>query len=354
MGILRVIRVGWAVSGVVLAVGVTGCSSGTKQAAYVPPTPTAQQYVYLPQTLSNGTGAIADFNSTATGTVSLQTALTDSSGGLGYLCVDGSGNFYAVETVQGSSFSTFSIVEFGSGNGGAATPIRRISGSATGLVASSSLTATSSYPIAVNSSGAIAVGLNVPGAEVIELFNAGANGNVAPSATIPIPSANAGTIVHIALSPSGAVSILSQGLKNYQLLTFPAGSNGATTPTVVATFAANTLADGLLADASGNLYVASTLVTSVNGYLTSYAPTIQEFAAGATTATKSIAPANDAVRMFGLQLDSSGNLYVFCQDLSGTNDTIQVFSASATGAASPTATISSSAFTGLDGSIAVY
>ncbi len=344
--------------GVLLAGGIGGCggSSGPAQAPFVPPTPVPAQYLYFPATLANGTGAIVDVGATASGTVTPVTAITDANGGLGYLGVDGSGAFYAVETAEGTGNSTFAIVEFGAGTGGAATPARTISGSSTGLVASASLVSSSNYPIGVDTKGDIAVAMNGAGLDAIEYFSSTANGNIAPSATITIPAAFAGTITRVAVSSSGVISALNleSGSKGYQLLTFAAGASGTTTPTLVASFPANTLADGLMVDGSGNLYVASTAVTSVNGVLTGLVPTIQEFAPGATTATKTISPANDPVRMFGMQLDSSGNLYVLCEDLSLTNVSVQSFAASASGSSTPLATISSAAFAGSDGSLALH
>ncbi len=322
----------------------------------MPPTPVPPQFLYFPATLANGTGAIVDVGATATGTGALNTAITDGAGGLGYLCVDGSGNFYAVQTAEGTGNSTFAIVEYGVGTGGAATPMRTIAGTATGLVASATLLTSSNYPIGVDTKGDIAVAMSGAGLDAIEYFSSTATGNVAPTATITIPAAFAGTITRVAVSPSGAISALNQesGSKGYQVLTFAAGASGTTTPTVVASFPANTLADGLFADGSGNLYVASTVVTSVNGVLTGLAPTIQEFAPGATTATKTISPTNDPVRVFGMQLDSGGNLYVLCEDISLANVSVQSFSASASGSSSPLSMISSPGLSGSDGSLALH
>lgn len=340
-----------------LAMGVVGCgNSSPTQAPFVPPTPVPMQYVYFPATLANGTGAILDAGTTATGTGTPNTAITNGNGGLGYLCVDGAGDFYAVQTAEGTGNSTFAIVEYGAGTGGAAIPSRTIAGSATGLVASTVLVSSSNYPLGVDTKGNIAVAMNGAGLDAIEYFSSTATGNVAPTATITVPAAFAGTITRVVVSPSGAISVLNQepGSKGYQVLTFAAGANGTTTPTVVASFPATTLADGLFADGSGNLYVASTAVTSVGGVLTGLAPTIQEFAPGATTATKTITPTNDPVRMFGMQLDSSGNLFVLCEDLSLANLSVQSFASGASGSSSPASTISFVGLLGSDGSLALH
>ncbi len=357
MGNNQALHLGCVSISVLLSVGITGCGkSSPTQAPFVPPTPVPAQYVYFPATLANGTGAILDVGATATGTGTPNTAITDANGALGYLCVDGAGDFYAVQTAEGTGNSTFAIVEYGAGTAGAASPTRTIAGTTTGLAASAVLVSSSNYPIGVDTKGDIAVAMTGAGLDAIEYFSSTATGNVAPTATITIPAAFAGTITRVAVSPSGAISALNleSGSKGYQVLTFAAGANGTTTPTVVASFPANTLADGLFADGSGNLYVASTAVTSVNGVLTGLAPTIQEFAPGATTATKTISPTNDPVRMFGMQLDSSGNLFVLCEDISQTTVSVQSFSAGASGSSSPLSMISFTGLVGSDGSLALH
>jgi hypothetical protein len=231
-------------------------------------------------------------------------------------------------------------VEYLTGNSG--TLVRRITGPATGPSGPEALAVDANSNIAVaQASGSILY------------FNGAANGNAVPTRTISGSATGLGTVYQVALSGGGQIAALNQSSTGVQIVTFSAGANGNVAPAVSVPLGDGAL--GMTTDSAGDIYLTTAMVTtSVNGVFTSSTPIIEEFAPGATTPMRTITPPNDEVLMFGIQVDSSGNMYTVCVDLQFTTVTVQKFPAGATGAAGPVATMSAPEFNSTDGSLAVH
>lgn len=284
-------------------------------------------------------GAIIEVSTTASGTVTPTTVLTDANGSLSSLVMDRAGNYYAIETSVVNGVSSDAVVEYLTGSSG--TLVRRISGPATALAGPAAL--------AVDANSNIAVG---QASQSILYFNAAANGNVAPVRTISGSATGLGTVGQLELG-AGQITALNYGSGSSQVVTFAAGANGNVAPAVLMSSIDGVL--GMTADSAGDLYVTSTVATSLpSGAFASFTPSILEFAPGATVPMRMIAPPNDEVLMFGIQVDSSGNVYTVCVNLQWDTVTVQKFAAGATGGVSPVATLSAPEFNGTDGSLAVH
>ena len=132
---------------------------------------------------STGLGSILVFGASVSGNVAPSSIITAPSGSafLG-VAVDSAKNIYAsTDSTGASTFST--VLEYSAGSSGAATPVKTITGSSTGI--SNGLSDVGE--LALDSAGNIylpvetAVSANSSSYAVLE-FAAGANGNVAPAA----------------------------------------------------------------------------------------------------------------------------------------------------------------------------
>jgi hypothetical protein len=174
----------------------------------------------------------------------------------------------------------------------------------------------------------------------VDIFAPGATGNIAPTASITGLNGPSG----IAFDASGRLYVANQNSRNANantILVFAAGATGAATP--VATISGNTTLlnepNGIALDASGKIYVCNENGYSVTVYAANPVGNIT------TAPIADIVGSN--VKLSGphdLALDSAGNIYVANGgDFGGPYaDTVTVFSAGATGNATPLATISGS------------
>lgn len=270
--------------------------------------------------------------------------LTDAAGGLSAVAVDSAGNIYAIEHApNANSVGSFAVVEFASSASGAATPIRRIAGSNTGLTIPDGL--------AVDANGGIYVAQAGTG---VSYFAPAADGNVAPLRAIGGSATGLGTVSHIAVNASGELALVNLGQNGYSILQFAAGSNGDVAPErVLESFPFGTLVDGLTYDALGDLYVASTVTTVANNIFTSFTPTIQEYAQGSLSIVRTITPPSSGLRVAGMQFDPTGNLYAYAENLAG-QDVIVKFAATASGAMAPEITMALSSANNADGTLAIH
>jgi 6-phosphogluconolactonase (cycloisomerase 2 family) len=212
------------------------------------------------------------------------------------------------------------VAENGAGNGaistftlgGASTPVRRITGSLTGLASPEQIATDRSGNLYVaNSSGSITVypptatgnvaplrqiagtatglgggvfGIAVDAAGHVYASNhyrnsiteyaPGANGNVAPIATLAGPATGVQLPTGIALDPAGHLWVDNAG----GITEYPAGANGNVAP-VAAVAGAQVSSSSVIAfDPAGNLFVNE----SRPGPASSFEYTVEEFAAGAT------------------------------------------------------------------------
>jgi hypothetical protein len=142
---------------------------------------------------------------------------------------------------------------------GAATPLRSLAGSATGLGVGLAVIPAA---ITVDAAGNIYVATHVQGSvpSRVVVFPSSASGNVAPSNTINYPVTYTGSEVFsgLAIDPSGNLyaaldTVSSTGV----ILEYAAGANGTPTPikTIGGTSTGLNGIGGIRSDASGNFYV---------------------------------------------------------------------------------------------------
>jgi hypothetical protein len=327
-----------------LLLAFAGCSHKHRRQNPGTLAPSLASHLYMPKNPAPYTGAIVRIALSASGPVVPETVLTDANGSLSSLGIDASGNYYAIET---SLTGSVAIVEFAADAKGFATAIRKLSGTATGL--------SSPAVLAVDGAGNLAVGLSSRSPS-IEFFGSNSKGNTAPTRTIAGSATALGLAVQqLSLAASGQLTALVMNRGRFQMATFAAGSSGNVASAIIRPFGPGMAALGVTTDKASNIYVTSTLLTTQDNR-TRFAPMIQQFAAGETTPTRTIAPPNDPGRMAGIQVDQTGNLYVVCGDLQASGLEIQQFTPSAVDATSPTARILALGLNGAntDGSLAIY
>jgi NHL repeat len=158
--------------------------------------------------------------------------------------LDASHNVYVTNNASGGPGS---VNVYAAGAYGDVAPIRQIAGSSTGL--------SSPWGIALDSSGNIYV--TNTGTNSVTVYAAGADGNVAPIRTISGSSTGLSSPTGIALGANGKIAVSNIG--NRSVTEYAANANGNVTPSKTI-IGANTGLDFPLAvatGASGNIYVAN-------------------------------------------------------------------------------------------------
>lgn len=253
------------------ALAVTGDSAGNIYIGTLSSTTSAVD-VYTP-------GAV-----TASRTVTVATA-TINPPQISTLGVDSVGNLYVA--ISGS------IVVYGSGSKGSATPIRTLAGALTMLAP------TPATQIAFDASDNlfVATGGGYKGSQVIE-FAAGASGNVAPTVITSAEYSPSG----VALDTAGNIyivqgSLASSGNGTYlpAINVFAKGSVANAAPS--RTISGNNIGikiytDQIFVDSGGNIFVGATLSGGT------------EFLVYSATATGNVGPSSTLVRSNGLTTDS--------------------------------------------------
>lgn len=321
-----------------------GC--GSSPTSSTPSTPAGPHTIYAVQSgiwnwgLQNGTNeSVLEFPVTANGNVSPAASLATPAGVvIQAIAADTSGNLYV------ASFSPVpQILVYAPGATGAATPARTIAGSNTSLAEVIS--------VAVDPSGQIYV-QNATSTNVeVLVFAANATGNVAPIRTI--------TSLYME-APSGlAVDSSNLYVANRPLgyiLVFPSSANGSTTPTrTIGGYVTGSLQQLLLpaADGMGNVYADSqpTTIGANTWYILEFNSTANNTANGNAVPTRTLdLGAGNLLAGFGV--DGAGTIYAAILTAGG-GYSIEVFGSSASGSATPTAVITSSAWTANEAGIAV-
>src|SRR2546425_954487 len=172
----------------------------------------------------------------------------------------------------------------------------------------------------------------------VTIYPAGATGNATPTATIAGSSTGLSAPTGIAVDPAGRLYVTNIMGNNNSITVYAVGATGNAAPSAAITGSNTSLRnpDGIAVDAAGQLYV-----TDANG------PSITVYSAGATgnaTPVATIAGSNTGLTSpAGIAVDAAGRLYV--TNLAGNGisvNSITVYAASATGNATPTATIAGS------------
>jgi 6-phosphogluconolactonase (cycloisomerase 2 family) len=206
-----------------------------------------------------GSGAISTFNLGAGSTPVRR--ITGSLTGLAapeQIAADRSGNLY----VANSSGSITVYPPTATGN---VAPLRKIAGTATGLGGGV-------FGIAVDAAGHVYASNHYRNS--ITEYAAGANGNVAPIATLTGPATGVQLPTGVALDPAGHLWVdNAAGITEY-----PAGANGNVAPIAAISGPQVSSSSVIAFDAAGNLFVNE----SRPGPASSFEYTVEEFAAGAT------------------------------------------------------------------------
>jgi sugar lactone lactonase YvrE len=253
------------------------------------------------------------------------------------VAVDSSGNIYVANAASLIDFGPDTVTVYGPGADGYPTPIRTLSGAATGITAPQGL--------AVDSAGNLYVLNGFIGTTSITVFAPGANGNVAPIRTLTGPKAGAlGSAIPgspMALDASGNLYIMALGstVCGRCVMVFAAGASGTDAPIRTITDSTNSTFNGNLSssiavDAIGTVYVGSNNRLAQNNkpdLVMVFAPGASGDAAPTKTITSTAI--NGDVQALGL--DSSGNVYLEITTLGGGVDSVQVFGPTASGNSTP-------------------
>lgn len=259
----------------------------------------------------------------------------NSKGGSGFPFTPLQGSLY----VFNSGANTGSIVVYTAGANGNVAPLATISGSNTKL--QSPLLGT------VDSNGTIYAPNSR--AYTVTTYTSGKSGNVSPTTTISGSNTGLGYPSGIAVDQFGKIYVGNpEHLKPYTSITvYAPGANGNVSP-VAKIKGSNTNLEfpyNVALDSSGYIYAACNNGKSGSGWINVYSPG----ANGNVKPVRIIQGSNTGLNgPFGLAFDSSGELYV-------TNEyanSVTVFAAGANGNVSPVRTIAGSS-TGLDGATGI-
>jgi sugar lactone lactonase YvrE len=262
------------------------------------------------------------------------------------IALDSQGDIYVANDLGGpvvphESYDRGTVTIYPAGSHGNVTPIATISGAATGLAYPVGIAVDSSGNIYVSNSGTANTSSDLEYRSSITVYPAGSNGNAPPSAVI------AGDNTGLSYSPGIALdasrNLYAAGYVNgvgYGLNVYPAGSNGNVSPSA-GIVGADTGLDGpygIALDSSGNIYVANGYGGPTGGgSVTVYPAGSSGDAAPATTITSSF---NGIDGAFGIAVDSAGHIYVANQSGGpGGIGSVTIYSASSHGAGPPIATI---------------
>lgn len=329
----------------------SGGSSTTNSSPSPTPTPKAATGIYVIQDPANfgvGSGAILQFSATATGNASpVRTIVAPTGASFNAVAADTSGNIYA----STRTITTEDIREYPAG---ASTASRTLPGTSTTKIGAVD-------GIAVSATGEIFVAEDSGG---IAAFSAAASGDVAPARYILGASQTGGglstVIVADAIAADSAdnlyiVNLGAPGLTPIVVFGPTATGNVAPIRSIGGSLTGIGAIGGIATDSAGSLYVTSNTAVgkTVTGKILVFAP----------SANGNVAPvrqiSGDATQLglvFGIAVDSIGNIYVISATTSALVPTVLTFSATASGNVAPVSSFTSTAWTNPDNgaSIAVY
>jgi hypothetical protein len=270
---------------------------------------------------NSGNNSITIYAAGASGNVAPTATIAGSNTGLNNpvgIALDASGRLYVA---QGSA-----IVVFAAGASGNVAPIATITGSNTGL--------SNGFFLAIDASGNLYVANHksrFAGTSSVTIYGAGANGNVAPTATIA--GSNTGLVSPYGIASDASGQLYVTNSVSSGILVFAAGASGNVAPS--ATIAG--INTGLLnptcleVDASGRLYAADIIYNVVKVFA--------KGASGDVAPLATIAGSNTGLNVsYCAALDASGQLYVTNYG----NNSITIYAVGANGNVAPAATIAGS------------
>jgi hypothetical protein len=332
---------------------LAGC--GGKSTSTITTTPPAQtESVYViqnPATFGMGSGTILQFLATSSGSVSPKSTITaPANTSFSSLATDTSGNIY----VTANSSTALDLRVYAAGATGAATPMRLIPSNNTTMMWAPD-------GIVASASGEIYVGEDTGG---VATYSATANGATAKPQQYILGYSQTGgglsTLIaadQVAADSSGNLYILAEGnpVGPGPILLFSPTATGNVAPSAVLGGAASKIdsANALTTDSAGNLYVANntfqTNGASVGGILV-FAPP----ASGNVAPTRTISgSATTMGTLWGIKVDSTGNIFVVSTDSTAKNPTVLKFSPTASGNVAPVSSFTSSAWTQPDNGVSI-
>ncbi len=324
-----------------LVVTLTGMFGAVEPAGAV--TPTTELPLYVSNFDNNSITAYAPgANSDAVPIATIAGPATGLNRPLG-IVIDSSGKLY----VANSGNDTITV--YGLGASGNAAPIATIGGPNTGLRGPQGMALDANDVLYVSNFGLLPGGQP---ASSITAYAPGANGNVAPIATIAGPNTGLRRPSALALDSSGRIYAANfapppwfpgapfpPGLPPGSIVVFPAGANGNVAPVATITDSTTGLRgiQSMTVDSSGNLYVTQTFAQSV----TKYPPGANGNVAPIATIA---GPHTGLGGPIGIVVDAGGRITVANYNI----DTVTKFAPGASGDVAPVATIAGPN-TGLNG-----
>ena len=330
--------------------GTTTTTTGSGGTTTTTPTgPTANtgaaQRIYVVQQPSSpANGTILQFAATATGSATPASTITPGTP-VAQVATDKLGNIY---------FFNGNIVEYAAGATGSPTALRQISSGTTSRICCVD-------GLGVSPDGAIVLGQD--NGEIDE-WSATATGSVAPSRYLGYSETGGGaSLVGVANQVAGDASdtlyVGAAGApRTPQVLVFSPTASGNVAPT--RSLGPNGLAGGLAVDSAGNVYITSSTCTAASATSQVCNGTISVYAAGTAstdTPTRVITGSSTQLgALAGIKVDAVGNMYVVSTTATGTNPTVLMFAATASGNVAPSSSFTSTAWTapGSNPSIAIY
>jgi len=321
---------------------LSGCGGGSP-AVTTNTTNTAVPSIYVGNFSMSGVYSVLQFARAAQGSATpIASLLLPTGFEIDCLTTDSTNQIYVGGALQVGTSYTWEVLVYAAAASGSATPVRTIVGSSTSFLTVSE--------VAVDSSGLLYVLTDLP-APMVAVMAASANGVASPLRMITGPATQiSGGSLGIAVAPSGTlyVSNTGEGVGPGAVLAFTPTANGNAAPARVISGGSTGFGAlyGMDTDSSGNLYVLSIGLPIAPGVMT----TIEEFA---PTANGNVAP----IRMIGgsntgltdsnvMRVDNStGTIYASIAGLP-VNPSVETFAATASGNATPTASFTSTAWNG--------
>lgn len=304
--------------------------------------------IYVTSNLVQPPGSVLQFPRTANGNTVPTATVTGTSGFyFDGLAIDSAGDLY----VGADKVGTTEILEYAPGT---TTPAKTIMSS--DFQGNPSIDAPI-YSMDVDSNGNLYVGagwftVGTLGYQGVAVFSGTANGNAAPTRTIAGSSTSIFTPAQLALDSANNLYVANYNpaSTSNNILIFSGLANGNVAPTNTIGGSKTTIyyAEGVAVDNAGNIYVATEAPGPTGGVT---APTILEFSAGsvgnvAPVRTISGTSTGMMYQIWGLRVDSAGNVYVLNEGSATVGTEVLEFAPSAIGNAAPTAVISSSSLPG--------